>query len=182
MNSAAMEGALPAQRLDAAGRPHVDLRAIARLAAPLMATNAVQALLNLTDLWFIGRLSTDAVAAMGAIYWILTCAVLLFGGVGLAVQTFVAQAFGSRRYAHASRALWNALWATLAMAPLFLALAFAGRVAVASLRPRSAHRSIGAGILGAAHGWRLRRLHGAGRRWGSSTASPRCATPWRWSW
>ena len=66
-----------------------------------MATNAVQALLNLTDLWFIGRLSTDAVAAMGAIYWILTCAVLLFGGVGLAVQTFVAQAFGSRRKAHA---------------------------------------------------------------------------------
>jgi MATE family multidrug resistance protein len=117
---------LPAQRLDAAGRPHVDLRAILRLAAPLMATNAVQSLLNLTDLWFIGRLSTDAVAAMGAIYWILTCAVLLFGGVGLAVQTFVAQAYGSRRKARASRALWNSLWATLAIAPLFLALAFAG--------------------------------------------------------
>jgi multidrug resistance protein, MATE family len=117
---------LPAQRLDAAGRPHVDLRAILRLAAPLMATNAVQSLLNLTDLWFIGRLSTDAVAAMGAIYWILTCAVLLFGGVGLAVQTFVAQAYGSRRKARASRGLWNSLWATLAIAPLFLALAFAG--------------------------------------------------------
>jgi hypothetical protein len=64
---------------------------------------------------------------MGAIYWILTCAVLLFGGVGLAVQTFVAQAFGGRRYAYASRALWNALWTTLALAPLFLGLAFAGR-------------------------------------------------------
>jgi len=126
MNLLATEGALPAQRRDAAGRPHVDLRAILRLAAPLMATNAVQAFLSLTDLWFIGRLSTDAVAAMGAIYWILTCAVLLFGGVGLAVQTFVAQAFGGRRYAYASRALWNALWATLALAPLFLALAFAG--------------------------------------------------------
>src|SRR5262245_63887721 len=110
--------ALPARRIDAAGKPHVDLRAIVKLAAPLMATNAVQSLLNLTDLWFIGRLSTDAVAAMGAIYWILTCAVLLFGGVGLAVQTFVAQAHGSRRKARASRALWNSLWATLAIAPL----------------------------------------------------------------
>jgi MATE family, multidrug efflux pump len=118
--------ALPARRLDAAGRPHVDLRAILRLAGPLMATNAVQSLLNLTDLWFIGRLSTDAVAAMGSIYWILTCAVLLFGGVGLAVQTFVAQSFGSRRKARAARALWNALWASLAMAPLFFALACAG--------------------------------------------------------
>lgn len=121
-----MSPASPARRVDADGRPHVDLRAIVRLAAPLMATNAVQSLLNLTDLWFIGRLSTDAVAAMGAIYWIMTCAVLLFGGVGLAVQTFVAQAFGGRRLAHASRALWNAVWATLAISPLFLALAYAG--------------------------------------------------------
>lgn len=118
---------LPALRLDAAGRPRVDLWAIIRLAGPLMATNAVQALLNLTDLWFIGRLSTDAVAAMGAIYWIMSCAILLFGGVGLAVQTFVAQAYGSRRGARASRALWNALWATLALVPVFLALALSGR-------------------------------------------------------
>jgi MATE family multidrug resistance protein len=124
---AARAGALPARHSDATGKPHVDLRAILRLAAPLMATNAVQALLNLTDLWFIGRLSTDAVAAMSAIYWILTCAVLLFGGVGMAVQTFVAQAFGGRRSAHASRALWNALWATLGTMPLFLGLALAGR-------------------------------------------------------
>jgi MATE family multidrug resistance protein len=117
---------LPARRVDASGKAHTDFRAIVRLAAPLMATNAVQALLNLTDLWFIGRLSTDAVAAMGAIYWIMTCAILLFGGVGLAVQTFVAQAHGSRRGARASRALWNALWASLALIPLFLGLAFAG--------------------------------------------------------
>jgi multidrug resistance protein, MATE family len=118
--------ALPAVRRDAEGKSHVDLPAILRLAAPLMATNAVQALLNLTDLWFIGRLSTEALAAMSAIYWIVSCAILLFGGVGLAVQTFVAQAFGSRRKARASRALWNALWASLAMAPVFLALAYAG--------------------------------------------------------
>jgi MATE family multidrug resistance protein len=125
MNMRAMP-LLPARRVDAAGKPRVDLREVFKLAAPLMATNAVQALLNLTDLWFIGRLSTDAVAAMGAIYWILTCAILLFGGVGLAVQTFVAQAHGSRRGARASRALWNALWASIALIPLFLGLAFAG--------------------------------------------------------
>jgi MATE family multidrug resistance protein len=117
---------LPAQRIDSTGREHVDVRAILRLAAPLMATNAVQAVLNLTDLWFIGRLSTDAVAAMGAIYWIVSCAVLVFGGVGLAVQTFVAQAFGSRRGARASRALWNAVWASLAMIPVFVALSLLG--------------------------------------------------------
>src|SRR6188768_701389 len=123
MNAAAP--LLPAQRLDSSGKPHVRLGEVFRLASPLMATNAVQALLNLTDLWFIGRLSTDALAAMGAIYWILSCAILLFGGVGLAVQTFVAQAYGSRRRARASRALWNAWWASLCLVPVFLALACA---------------------------------------------------------
>jgi len=126
MNRSSLEGGLPARRLDAAGRAHIDMRGIVRLAAPLMVTNAVQALLNLTDLWFIGRLSTDAVAALSAIYWIVTGAILVCGGVGLAVQTFVAQAYGSRRGARASRALWNALWASAAMAPAFLALALAG--------------------------------------------------------
>jgi multidrug resistance protein, MATE family len=118
--------ALPARRLDAAGQPHVDLRAVLRLAAPLMATNAVQSLLGLTDLWFIGRLSTDATAAMGAIYWIISCAILTTGGVGLAVQTFVAQAYGSRRKVRASRALWNALWASVALIPVFLLMSYAG--------------------------------------------------------
>ncbi len=117
---------LPAQRFDSTGKPHVDLRAILRLAAPLMATNAVQSLLSLTDLWFIGRLSTDATAAMGAIYWIIACAILTLGGIGLAVQTFVAQAYGGRRYARAARALWNALWASLALIPVFLGLSLAG--------------------------------------------------------
>jgi MATE family multidrug resistance protein len=117
---------VPAQRVDAQGRTRVDFAAIGRLAAPLMATNGIQAVLNLTDVWFLGRLSTDAVAAMGAIYWIMFCAILLFGGVGLAVQTFVSQAFGSRRHARASRALWQALWACVASIPVFLALAFAG--------------------------------------------------------
>ncbi len=45
---------LPAQRIDAAGRARVDLRAVLALAAPLMANSAMQTVLNLTDTWFIG--------------------------------------------------------------------------------------------------------------------------------
>ena len=116
---------LPARRV-AGDRAHVDLRAIARFAAPLMATNAIQALLNLTDTWFIGRLSTDALAAMSAIYWVMTCAILVLGGVGFAVQTFVAQAYGSRRRARASQAAWSGLWSAAATWPVFLLLAWVG--------------------------------------------------------
>ncbi|MEZ5513565.1 MAG: MATE family efflux transporter [Steroidobacteraceae bacterium] len=117
----------PAQRLDRHGRAHVDLRAMFQLAAPLMASNAVQAVINLTDTWFIGRISTQAVAAISSIYWIMMAAILVLGGVGLAVQTFVSQAVGSRRRPRAALATWCALWATLATWPAFIALAFAGR-------------------------------------------------------
>ena len=47
------------------------------LAAPLMASNAVQAVINLTDTWFIGRVSTQAVAAMASIYWVMTAVILV---------------------------------------------------------------------------------------------------------
>lgn len=117
---------LPARRVEPGGRERVDYAAILRLAGPLMVTNAIQAVLNLTDTWFIGRLSTAAVAAMGSIYWLMTCLILVISGVGLAVQTFVSQAEGSRRRARASQALWSAIWATLVSGPLFVAAAHAG--------------------------------------------------------
>ena len=129
---AAAAAALPALKHGRDGRPRVDLRAVLALAAPLMVTNAIQAVLNLTDTWYVGRLSTDAVAAMGSIYWLMTFFILLISGVGLAVQTFVSQAHGSRRRARAAQATWSALWATLLSAPLFFAVAAAGP---ALLRP-----------------------------------------------
>ena len=111
---------LPAQRVDADGRAHVDQRAVFALALPLMANSAVQIVLSLTDMWFIGRISTRALAAVGAVQWLVIVAVLVLGGAGTAVQTLVAQAFGARRYARASHALWTALWATACAAPLFV--------------------------------------------------------------
>ena len=116
----------PAERRSAAGESKIDTAAILRLAAPLMMTNAIQAVLNLTDTWFVGRLSTTAVAAMSAIYWIMSCAVLVLSGVGLAVQTFVSQAVGGGRRWRASQAGWNALWASAVTLPIFILLAFSG--------------------------------------------------------
>src|SRR5580704_17412747 len=83
-----------AQRIDASGRLHVDLRAVFALALPLVANSAVQTLLNLTDLWFIGHISTNALAGVGAVNWLVIAVVLLLAGSGMAVQTTVAQSFG----------------------------------------------------------------------------------------
>jgi MATE family multidrug resistance protein len=117
---------LPGQRYNRRGRPRLDYAAVAALALPFMLNSAVQAVLNATDTWFIGRLSPTATAAIGAVYWPVLVFVLLFGGVGLSVQTLVAQAYGAGRYVRASQATWTALWASLFTVPLFVALAAAG--------------------------------------------------------
>lgn len=121
-----LSGRLPAQRIDANGVAHVDLRAVMALALPLVANSAVQVVLNLTDMWFIGHISTRSLAAVGAVHWLVLMTLLVFSGVGMAVQTIAAQAFGARRYARASQALWNAMWGALLGAPLLLAVAASG--------------------------------------------------------
>jgi MATE family multidrug resistance protein len=85
-----------------------------------MANSAVQIVLNLTDMWFMGRISTKALAAVGAVQWLIVAVVLLLGGAGMAVQTLVAQSFGARRYRRAAQAVWTALWAMACAAPLFV--------------------------------------------------------------
>jgi MATE family multidrug resistance protein len=117
---------LPGQALSSSGRPRLDYRAVAALALPFMLNSAVQAVLSATDTWFIGRLSPTATAAIGAVYWPVLVCMLFFGGVGLAVQTKVAQAYGARRYARAAQATWTSLWASLFMTPIFVGLAFGG--------------------------------------------------------
>ncbi len=131
-------GRLPAQRIDTAGRAHVDQRAVLALALPLMANSAVQIVLNLTDMWFIGHISTQALAAVGTVQWLVLAVVLVLGGVGSAVQTIVAQAQGARRYRRASQAVWTAMWATLCTAPAFVGVGLAGHLILApvGLDPR----------------------------------------------
>jgi MATE family multidrug resistance protein len=117
---------LPAQRLDQAGRARIDFRAIAQLALPLMLNSSVHAVISLTDTWFVGQISTTAMAAMASIYWIVIFFIVLFSGVGLAVQTLVAQAEGSRRRRRAGHALWVAIWGSMLTFPLFALAALSG--------------------------------------------------------
>ena len=117
---------LPARRVDAAGREHIDVRAIFALALPMVANSAVQLILSLTDMWFVGRISIDALAAVGAVQWLSLVVVLILSGIGQAVQPLAAQAYGARRRAHASRTVWIALWGVLLVTPLFFAAAASG--------------------------------------------------------
>lgn len=117
---------LPGMRLSSSGRPRLDYLAVMALAFPFMLNSGVQAVLNATDTWFIARLSPAATAAIGAVYWPILVFVILFGGIGLSVQTLVAQAYGGQRYTRASQATWTALWACLFTTPLFVFMALTG--------------------------------------------------------
>lgn len=117
---------LPAQRCDRQGQAQVDWRQVLALAGPLVANSAIQAALNLTDTWFVGRIAATALAGMGAIHWLVIVFIGLFGGVAMAVQTVVAQAHGARRFARAAQATWSALWAALLTAPLFGLISLGG--------------------------------------------------------
>ncbi len=117
---------LPALRLDHQGRRRVDYRALATLAAPLFLNSGIQAVLNLTDTWFLGRISTDATAAVGAVYWFVIVFLLVLGGVAIAVQTLAAQAFGAGDRPGAAQATWSGFWVVVLTTPLFLAAGMAG--------------------------------------------------------
>ena len=100
---------LPAQRIDRDGRAHIDMRVVWALALPLMANSAVQVILNLTDMWFIGHISTAALAAVGAVQWLILGVMFVLGGSSMAVQTLASHAHGARRYRRAAQATWTAL-------------------------------------------------------------------------
>ena len=120
-------------RLAADGTKYISYRTVLVPALPLMASSAVQIVLSLTDAWFIGRISTPALAAVGAVQLMVLALVLVFGGVAAAVQTVVGQCWGAGHYRRAAEATWMALWAALCLAPLLVALASASHMILAPL-------------------------------------------------
>jgi MATE family multidrug resistance protein len=126
------ERPLPAQRVAADGAVRIDYRAITALALPLMVNSSLQAVINLTDTWFVGHISTTAMAGMAAIFWLVFFFVMLVGGIGLGVQTFVAQYEGSGRRWRAGHATWVGIWGAAVTLPLFAVL---GRYGDALLAP-----------------------------------------------
>ena len=117
---------LPASRIDEHGQVRVDLRAILAMAFPLFIHAGLQAVLNLTDTWFVSRISSQAVAGVGGVYWLILGLLLLVTGMGMAVQTYAAQAYGARKYGRAARSAWNGIWLAALTIPVFALLVWLG--------------------------------------------------------
>jgi len=126
MVAAPSNARLPAVRIGPDGERRVNYLAVIALAWPLFMQFGVQAFLNVIDTWFVGRIGTDAVAAMNAVNFSSFVMLLLLGGPGIAVQTIAAQRYGAGRKARTSQAAWQGVWFALMVAPVGVLIGLAG--------------------------------------------------------
>ena len=104
----------------------LELSETLRLAAPLALTQLGQIAMMTTDLAFIGRLGSDAVAAASLAHTVFFVSFTFGMGLVSAVAPLAAQAFGARNPRMMRRSLRVGLWAALLIALPLMALPFRG--------------------------------------------------------
>lgn len=102
-------------------------RTLVKLAFPIMGTSFIQMAYNLTDIIWLGRLSTEAVAAAGAAGFFLwfASALVMLSQVGIGVN--VAQFYGKGDLENAKRYISNGLQLNLSIAIIYSLLLFTFR-------------------------------------------------------
>ena len=92
------------------------------LAVPIMGSQVFQMLYNLTDMFWLGRLGSDEVAATGAagLYIWLSVAFMLLGSVGASIS--VSQAFGSGDIEKAKSFTQTAIFISIVCGVFFAAM------------------------------------------------------------
>ena len=82
---------------------------IAALAGPLMLQNLSQTLLGVIDTYFVSRIGTDALAAVGLGGVLYFAVMMLFRSVANSAVVFVGRAFGEQAYAKIGDDIWRCL-------------------------------------------------------------------------
>lgn len=98
------------------------LSALIKMALPIMGTSFLQMAYNLTDMIWIGRVGSSAVAAVGSagFYMWLSFALVIISKTG--AEVFVAQGVGSQQFRDARNAARSALQLNFLMALIYGAL------------------------------------------------------------
>ena len=108
----------PSTRIPAVGGLRGELRALLRLAIPVVLSELGWMAMSIVDTIMVGRLSPEAIGAVGvssAIYY----APALFGlGILLGLDTVVSQAYGWRDYDGCHHALSQGIYLALAFTPI----------------------------------------------------------------
>lgn len=84
-------------------------RAVIVLSGPLILQNLSQTLLGVVDTYFVSRISTDALAAVGLASVIYFSVFMLFRSTANSTVVFVGRAFGEKDDAKVGTAVWRSL-------------------------------------------------------------------------
>jgi multidrug resistance protein, MATE family len=108
------------------GHLSLELAETLKLAVPLALTQLGQIAMMTTDIAFIGRLGSEAIAAASLAHTVFFVSFTFGMGLVSAVAPLAAQAFGARDPRMVRRALRVGLWAALLLALPMIALPFRG--------------------------------------------------------
>ena len=97
-------------------------RTIAFLAGPLILQNLSQTLLGVVDTYFVSRIGTNALAAVGLASVMFFAVLMLFRGTANSTVVFVGRAYGSGEHERIGGVVWRSLnmvlWLSLLVAVL----------------------------------------------------------------
>ena len=114
------------------------LRPMIRLAVPIIAIQLLQIAYNLTDAFWLGRLSTEAVGAVSIVVPLLLLLIAVAGGLATAGSILVAQYTGAEQSADASRIAGQTVTLILLTALLLTVLGSAFLDSILGLLPGQA--------------------------------------------
>ena len=99
-------------------------RSIWKLAGPMMVGGALQDLLSMVDLYFVGRLGHVEVAALSIAGAAVAILIMLVHGIGTGTMALISQFTGKGEHERADRALAQSLLLGVAGSAVMLAVAF----------------------------------------------------------
>lgn len=103
---------------------------ILALAVPAMVENILQVFIGVVDMYFIGKLGTEAIAGAGATNLMMNVYISFFIGIGVGVTAFVSRRIGEGDLAGADEALHQAMILAAFIGIFFgaVTLLFSGRI------------------------------------------------------
>ena len=122
---------------------------VAVLAGPLVLQNISHTLLGVADTYFVSRLSTEALAAVGLSSVMFFSVLMLFRSTANSTVVFVGRAYGERDYPKIGAAVWRSLnmVAWLSLSVLVLPWLFAGLMTLAAPTDSPLVRELGTRYL-----------------------------------
>ena len=101
------------------------LRLLLQMTAPNTLAFTLQACVNLAEIYMVGRLGTEALAAIALVFPLLILVQTMSGGpLGGAITASIARALGHGNRDNAERLVWHAIYGAIIGAAVFSSCSF----------------------------------------------------------